>query len=615
MLTLSGDFHYSADGTVLPGDFYLKVFPVKGFGIHAGMRTDLSWWAGIQFDFAHFGLGVSGAMDGRQRFAGMTYQLRASLRKYPAIYEGGNKVVVVRVNESLRAKTFFNFDPLGLSRRTFIDLIADINRAERDKSVGALLVKIEDSPLDLEEAEEIVRALERFKARGGRVFAYMDGGGNAEYLLASAAEAVFLNPAGVLLVGGLKAELTFFKGTLQKLDVKMQTIRAGKYKSFVEKFTRENASPENLEQLQAFIGDLNSEMAAQIAKGRRIEPAAVKELIDRGLFTAKEALEVKLVDAIAHEADLEKELEKRLGFSASLNEKYFSIQDRAVAWVAPPKIAVLRIEGSIVYGEGSPPFFGFGTTGSRDVCDAAREIEKSPFYKAVVLRIDSPGGSGLASEIMWKCISDLAAKKPVVVSMGSAAASGGYYTALPAAYIYADPFTLTGSIGVWGLKPNITGLALLLGITHQTVKLTKGADLYSLWRDLDDEEMARVQRYIDGFYEQFKARVSDGRKLKIDEVEKVAQGRVWSAKAALDAKLIDGIGGFEDALAKAKTLSGMDPKKPARLVEFPERPSILRTLKKRFMAVMDPVGAIRKELKDLGSPDASAELPYDVEIK
>jgi protease-4 len=613
-VTISGDFHYESTGNIPPGDFYIKVVPVKGLGIQAGLRTDLTWSVGLVLDFDHVGIGATANMDGG-KFAGMNYQARLSLRKYPALYAPRNNVVVLTINEALRARSAMKFDPLGLGRRSFVDLVAEINRATRDEAVTAILLRIEDNPLSLEESEEVARALGPFKARGGRVFAYLDGGGNAEYVLASAADTIFMNPAGALYVGGLKADITFFKGTLELLDVKVQTVRSGKYKSFVERFTRDSASPENLEQLRKLISDFNAELTGMIAGARKLDAKTVEGVLDKGLLSASEAVDAHFADMTLHVADLEKEIGKKMGKAVALRDDYFRIPPRHTEWGAPPRIAILEIKGDIVYGEGSVGWFGMQSTGSAEVCEAARELEESPTVRAVVLRIDSPGGSGLASEIMWSCIGRIKEKKPVVVSMGSMAASGGYYAALPGNYVFADPFTLTGSIGVWALKPNIAGLALKLGITHQTVKLTKGADIFSLWRDLDDEEMARVERHIDGFYNQFKLRVSDGRKLSLENVEKVAQGRVWSAKAALENKLVDGIGGLSDALVKAKQMAGIDPARPVRLEEYPEKQNIFRNLQKKLKIVSDPVGTLKRELGVQTVPDVSAELPYNVEVK
>ena len=614
-LTISSDFHYAGAGDVPIGDFAVRIVPVRGFGIQAAMSTDNSFSLGLIFDFNHFGFGTSAGIDSRGHFAGMTAQARLSLKKYPSLYEPKNKVVVLYANESLRNESFWHFDPLGLDNRSYLDIISEINRAGRDPEVAAILIHIEDNPLNLEESEEVSRALLDFKSHGGKVFAYLDGGGNAEYLLASSADAIFINPAGNLLVGGTKADLIFFKGTLEKLDVKVQTFKAGKYKSFTEKLTRDSASPESLEQLRALISDFNKELAQRISSSRGLTNEQASAVFDRGLLTAKEAIDARLVDRIIHEPDLENEISGKIGRRAILKDNYFKIGRRKTDWGVPPVIAILKVEGSIVYGEGGTGIFGAGSTGNKDICDAAKEISESIRTSAVVLRVNSPGGSGLASEIMWRCIRDLNAKKPVVVSMGSAAASGGYYVSVPATYIIANPFTLTGSIGVWGLKPNISGLAQKVGITHQTVTLSKGADIESIWRDLDERELAMMQKQTDVSYEQFKQRVAEGRRLQLDKVESLAQGRIWSGRAAQDNGLVDSLGGITDAVAKAKSLAGLSPKADAVLVEYPGRPSFFKMLRKRFKIYADPVGAIKKELEGSGLRDTDAELPFEVKIK
>jgi protease-4 len=616
VLTVSADWHYTSDRHSPPAEFFFRLMPVKGLAVQAMVNWDLSFGVGLFFDLANFGVGAATSIA-KSDFSGMTYMGRVSAKRYRPVFERSNKAVVLTINESLDSRRFRGIESLlGLGGRSYLDVISDIDRARRDRSVEAIVLKIEENPLDLDQSDEIVRALLQFKARGGKVYAYLESGGNSDYLLATSADAIFIAPAGVLLVGGVKADLTFFKGTLEKLDVKVQTVRDGKYKSFVEMFTRDGASPESLEQLRAAISDFNGALAARMSAARGFDTKTAKRLMDLGLFDAKTALAEKLVDAIIYDSDIEKEIMERAGHHLDLTERYFDTRPRKTGWDVDPVVAVLNIEGSIVSGEGSPGFLGFfNSTGSTEICDAARAIARDVFIKAAVVRINSPGGSGLAGDTMWKCISDIRKVKPVVVSMGSVAASAGYLVAVPANFIYADPFTLTGSIGVWSIKPNITGLAAKLGITHQTVKITKAADIESLWRDLDEEELARLQKMTDAFYQHFKERVSAGRSLTFAEVEAVGQGRIWSGEEAMKLRLVDGIGGVEDAFDKARELAGMAKGRSVRVVEFPDRPGLLKTLRKRLLYFADPASAIKKELRDLSKTDAKAGLPYNVEMK
>ena len=616
VLTLAADLHFSDAAHNPPADFYVRLCPVRGLSLFARVSEDASYAIGAGVDFSHVGFDITPAVTDRGNYAGVSYQARVSASVYEPIVEIRDQVAVIAINRTLHKKGALEFDPLGLHVRTALDVVADIEEAGRDRSVAAILLRIEENPLTLEQADEIVRALGAFRAKGRKVYVYLDAAGNVEYLLATSADAVFASPGGHFMVGGLKGELLFVKGLLEKIDVKVQAVKAGRYKSFPEMFTRDAASPESLEQLKAMLTDFHEEFIARIAKARGLTPGDVEALLDRGILSPEEARDARLVDAVVHETDLASEIERRLGRkNIILRDDPFDAEPRPVAWQPPDRVALLMIEGGIVHGEGSPGIIGTGTTGNAEICEASKRIADDEGIRAVVVRIDSGGGSGLASEIIWRCLKDLRAKKPVVVSMGGVAASGGYYTAVPANYIFADPFTVTGSIGAFAMKLNISGLAQKIGVTHQTVKLSKGADLDGLWRDLDEDEARRFQKFVDGFYEQFKLRVAEGRGLKLDDVEKAAQGRVWSAKAAKASKLVDEVGGFGDALDKAKKLAGLDPARRATIEVYPEKASILTTIGKRLLLYADPVGALRAELKAGAAPDLRAELPYELEVK
>lgn len=614
-LTLATDLRFVDDGRKPPADFYVKVVPVRGFSLFARVSEDASYAVGAGVDFTHVGFAVTPSVDDRGNYAGISYMARLSAGAYEPVVDVKNQVAVIAINKTLHRKGALEFDPFGLRARTALDVVADIEEASHDRSVAAILLRIEENPLTLAQADEIARALDAYREKGGKVYAHFDTAANVEYLLAASADAVFAGPGGHLLVGGLKGDLLFLKGLLEKIDVTVQTARVGKFKSFPEMLLRDSASPESLEQLRALVADFQEEFVARIARARKLPAKEVEALLDKGFLTPEEARDARLVDAVLHEADLEAELERRVGRGVTLRDDPFDAEPRPVAWQTPARLAVLKIEGGIVQGEGSPGIIGGGTTGNTEICEAARALADDTGVRAVVVRIDSGGGSGTASEIIWRCLRDLRARKPVVVSMGGAAASGGYYTAVPADYIFADPFTVTGSIGVFALKLNISGLARKIGITHQTVKLSKGADAAGAWRDLDEQELKRLQSFADGFYAQFKLRVAEGRKLSLDDVEKVAQGRVWSGKAALAAKLVDGLGGFRDALRKAKVLAGLDPDRRVAIEVHPERPSVFATIGRRMLLYADPIGALKAELRAGGAPDLRAELPYELEIR
>ena len=410
---------------------------------------------------------------------------------------------------------------------------------------------------------EIRAAVRGFSERGKPVIAYLVAPSLRDYFLASAADSVYLNPLGFLTLNGLAANLMFLGDAFEKYGIGVQTFNAGKYKSAGEPFTRNNLSPENREQIQLLVEGIWETVLEGIGEGRNLEVSDLQTLTDRhGILQPEQAVEFGLVDELRY---FDEVLQELYGSSGAAREKdhvpqttiaaySHSVAAKAAGGGSPGEdvLAVVYMEGEIVDGEGDLEQVG-GSRFSR----ALRKLRKDEKVKAVVLRVNSPGGSAMASEVIEREIRLLGVSKPVVVSMGGLAASGGYWVSAQAETIFAESATVTGSIGVFGLFPNIEKLANRHGITFDGVKTSRFADLFSISRPKTVEEMGLFQDLTDSIYNHFVVKVGEGRGLSQERVEEIAQGRIWTGADALEVGLVDKIGGLDAAIREAADLASL----------------------------------------------------------
>jgi len=426
--------------------------------------------------------------------------------------------------------------------------------------------------------KEVRAALQDFKASGKPVKAYLTFADKKDYYLASVAGDVVLDPYGMILLPGLASEPMFYAGAFEKFGIGIQVTRVGKYKSYVEPFTRKNMSPENREQVQKLLDDVWGSLVSDIAASRGLTPAAVQATVDaEGLIRAEAAKAGKLVDRIAYRDEVIDELKISTGRKGKESFKQISLAnyariapdpvDTARRGMPPARgshVALVYAEGSIVDGEGEQGEIG-GVKFAREL----RQLRQNDSIKAIVLRVNSPGGSATASEAIQREIRLTRKVKPVIVSMGSYAASGGYWISAYGDRIFAEPTTITGSIGVFGIQFDVQKLTSNLGLTFDSVKTGKFADTLTISRPKTDEELAVFQRMVDWIYGEFVGKVADARHLKLDFVKEIAQGRVWSGSEALKLGLVDEIGGLDAATKYAAQKAGLGSN--YRLVEYPRR--------------------------------------------
>ncbi len=507
-------------------------------------------------------------------------------------------------------------------------VIEALDRASTDARITALFITGNLQGAGPAQLSELREAIQRFKLKKP-VLAYNLGWGKRDYYLAAGATTVYMNPFGELEVNGLASEPMFFGEAFKKYGVEVQVTRVGKYKSAVEPFITDRMSEPNREQIQKLLNDLWGEWKDTVAKDRKKAPADLQTIADeRGLVEAVDAQKLGLIDRIAPYDEVLDELKKLAGKQAK--DKDFP-QITLATYAGIPgdakkgktRLAVVVAEGEIVDGEGKSSQVG-GERLSREL----RRLRLDERVKAVVLRVNSPGGSASASELIQREVILTKKVKPVVVSMGHLAASGGYWISTYGDRIFAEPSTITGSIGVFGLLPNVKKLANEHGITWDSVQTAKLANPMTFTRPKNDLELNRIQGLVDHIYEQFIAKVAEGRKLKKEAVHEIAQGRVWSGQEAVKLGLVDEIGGLGAALKHAAKLAKADND---FYVVGPERESdalkeFLRNLrqgKSRKLAKPGPVDALAETFKlqlerlaALNDPHGVyARMPFEIDLK
>ncbi|TRX22732.1 signal peptide peptidase SppA [Flavobacterium franklandianum] len=480
---------------------------------------------------------------------------------------------------------------IGLS-----DIINAIEAAKTDKDIKGISILNNESELGIAQRKALRDALEDFKKSGKFVMSYANTYSQKEYYLNSVANTIYINPVGDFDFKGLSAELMFFKDLQEKSGVKMEVIRHGKYKSAVEPFLDNKMSEANREQTMSLLNSVWSSVLADISKSRNISVTKLNEIAN-GLMarTPEMAKAEKMVDVIAYEDVYHDAIRKKLKVDKDEDYNKISIKDyaRKVATTSESndsqdKIAVIYAQGEIMSGEGDTNTIGEGSM-NRSLIEARKDEN----VKAIVLRIDSPGGNALTSDLIWREIELTKKVKPVVVSMGNYAASGGYYIACNANKIFAESNTITGSIGVFGILPNFTQLATKIGIHTEQIKTNENASEYSPFVPMDEKFKAITLESVEHIYKTFVSHVAAGRKMTVAQVDSIGQGRVWSGSQALKIGLVDKIGGLDDAIKEAASLAKT---KKYGTQNFPEFEKDMNDIFKNFPFAKSKESFIKEEL-------------------
>lgn len=462
----------------------------------------------------------------------------------------------------------FNFSNLSSDKLGLNDILARIKSAKEDDKIKGIYLDMSMVPSSFATLEEIRNALLDFRSSGKFILAYGEVYTQSAYYLASTADSVFLNPEGILDFRGFASQSMFFKGTLEKLGIEAQVIKVGTYKSAVEPFILDKMSEPNRLQVSSFLGSIYDHYLKGISTSRNISVDSLRIIADElRVRNAEDAVAVKLMDGLKYKDEVISELKKRLDVKEDKEinlvtiEKY-SNPDAKSKTNAKDRIAVVYANGEIVSGEGSD-----SQIGSEKISRAIRKVREDEKVKAVVLRVNSPGGSALASDVIWREVKLTKEVKPIIVSMGDLAASGGYYIACAADSIFAQPNTITGSIGVFGIIPNLQNFFNnKLGITFDEVKTGQFADLGNVSRPLTTAEKSIIQQQVDRIYFTFTKRVADGRNKDRSYIDSIGQGRVWTGEQALGLGLVDRLGSIDHAIQSAAKMANIEE---YRLVSYP----------------------------------------------
>lgn len=487
-----------------------------------------------------------------------------------------NSVLKINLNNEIKERGFenpfgkLNLGPLMPEATIGLNtIVLSIQKAKVDKSIKGIYLEISNPVAGFATLEEIRNALLDFKASGKFIYTYSETYSQKAYYIASTADHIYLNPQGTLEIKGLSAQMMFFKKMLDKLNVEVQIFRHGKFKSAIEPFMLDKMSEANRAQVEIYLGSLWNQMITGISKTRSISTSNLNNMADNLLIRSPEdAMTYKLIDGLKYEDEVMDEIKNKIHISSSDKIHFVSLTKYSTSpnklVLSRDKIAVIYAVGEIVSGEGDD-----NSVGSETIVKALREARLDSTVKAIVFRVNSPGGSALASDVMWREVCLAKASKPLVVSMGDVAASGGYYISCAANRIFAQPNTITGSIGVFGMIPNAQkALSEKLGITIDTVNTNKHSDVGTILRAATPDEYNYIQKSVEDIYNVFITKVAEGRKMSKNNVDSIGQGRVWSGTDALKIKLVDEIGGMNDAIAYAAKLAKISNYK---LIDLPKQ--------------------------------------------
>jgi protease IV len=558
--------------------FRLWLTPVPGLTVKADVEwkrdvnldgtpeNDIRVALGVAIDLEHVGVsgfGLFGADSGLTRAHGFSLAARISGDRYPSVWPGPQHLVRI--------------DLASLGERKLARLVAWMRRAERQREVAGVVFVIGDLEGSWATAEELRAAIFRMRRAKKHVFVYMAETNTRGYYVASAAERIFQDPAGGIRLVGLSSTTMFFRGLGDLIGVRADFVKIAEYKSAPEQYTRASSTEPARAQREAYVGDVWAHLTAGIAEARHVDDAAARAWIDRGPYTAAEAKEAGLVDELRHGDEVEAAIDERLGRNVPLKNAP-TAPERVDDWERPA-VAVLFVEGDIIDGKSATiPLLGMKLAGMQTLMAALQRARDDARVRAIVVRIDSPGGSALASDVIARELERTAQVKPVICSLGDVAASGGYFIAAACSRIYAAPSTLTGSIGIFTGKFDVSGLAAKIGVSLESYERGAHAGIDSLYRPYTEEERVSILGKLRYFYTRFLDQVARGRNMRLAEVDAVGRGHIWSGDAALRRGLVDEFGGLMDAIAEAKRRAGLGENDRVTLDATPDEPGLLGQL-------------------------------------
>lgn len=515
----------------------------------------------------------------------------------------------------------------GEMSRSLTETLRRLRLAAIDDDITAVVLKLRSPSIGRAKVAEIRASIDRLQKEGKKVYADISMATTTDYLLASTCDEIVMTETGLLLLPGVRAEVMFYKGLLDKLGVEADMMQVGDFKGAAEPMTRSSMSPEFRKQFTGVVDDFYSQLVHMIASDRNLPEDRVKQLIDRGLFSPQKAQEAGLIDTVAYPEDFRKQLKKEFQADELVMEKNYGRKQmdtdfsgmmgfiklfELVSGVSTserssgkPKIAIIYGTGAIMSGESGSSLLGGSVMGSDTIVRALKKAAEDETVKAIVFRVNSPGGSAMASDAIWRQVRQVREKKPVIASMGDTAASGGYYVSMGCDKIYAEKGTLTGSIGVVGGKLAVGGLYDKIGLTTEVISRGKHSGILSMDTPFTDSEREVWKEYMQEVYDTFTSKAAESRKLDPKQLESLAGGRIWTGRQAAANGLVDEVGTLYDAIAAAKQAAGLDPDEKLEMLELPVPRSF-------FDQLFDtPIDESRMQLRDTVeqlAPGAAARI-------
>lgn len=623
-----GQATYTLQAEVVRG---LRLGGGLSHGFVSGIPLALQFAATVDLGHAGLTYAAGGAGHGLDH----VLAVRLSSERYRSVHGSGGIVALLDLDDMLAGGVSPALSLLGVSESDpYLRLLKFLDLATRDTRLKGVLVKMEGLPgVGWGTAEELRQAFLKLRAAGKKVVVVMLSGDDRSYLVASAADSVYALTEAALPINGLSATVTSLGGTMDKLGVHWDVARVGEYKTATDQLTRSDMSPAEKETLDAYLDAQVTHYEKAVEAGRKLSPERLRAAWAGGILSSRRAQQAGLLDGVVSATDLHTQVAEWFP-GLRFHPTYSPRDEREDRWGVRRRIAVVPVLGDITGGSSREDPLGFARiAGAETVVSALKDAQEDPSVVAIVLRVDSGGGDVLASDLMYRAVLEAKKHKPVVASMGDLAASGGYYAAVGADEVLAEPTTLTGSIGVFYLKPALEGLGTKLGVNQETIKRGDMADLLGWWKPWTHEQQAAVQTWVDDSYDTFISEVARCRKLDKAKVDAVARGRVWSGQDALARGLVDKLGGLQDAVAAARERAGVSPREDLELdvmggargflsslggepgvhalagvllPALPERPPEALSLLAREVGLGSP---------ELLRPGLKAMLPYSIRIR
>lgn len=576
-VTLSADWQWSEGEAFDDGYFrgYLSTRIKRGWGVFASVDQEGFFGIGFSLSMGNRQLGSYHSFDDDAEYRSGVIYSGMSYRPYGWILPLKKNFLNLKISgsypETDRNRLFWQ-----KPTTTFGELVTALGRALEDQSIDGLYLDIDNPRLGWAQIQELRSIIKKFRQKNKAVVAYLGNlSGNGSYYLASAAERVAMRKVDALNLVGILAEVTFYRNTLDKLGIEAELEHAGKYKSLADIYTRDSISEPHREAVNTLLDDLYDVFIDDLAESRGFTRDSIIYLINSGPFISEDALTGGLIDTVLYPDQIEDWLKQHFRGMAEVGfSEYAKRIPYDYEWGLPDLVAVIPIEGSLVLGRGGEDLIFGRTVGDEEIIASIRYARNNDRIKAVILRLNTPGGMGLASDLIVRELSFLADEKPLIISMGNVAASAGYHIATAGEYIFAQPSSITGSIGVVYGKVNIERMREKIGLNTYHFKRGKNADFYSASTAFSDSQKKHLRYQLDQMYANFVQTVADSRELSFEYVDSVAQGRVWSGASAFDLKLVDQYGGLSDAVAYAILSAGLDSNY-CEIVSFPVRPAEL----------------------------------------